>query len=177
MRHPRYIRFICFAGLAVALSFAGLWVRSYWYDTFLGYEARVTRAHVNHHYWTATDRGAFDIALRWESLSPSFKRERGVWSFYDRRREPSWCGVTGDPKPSFLGFQHWVVESPDSYRYNYTWIPFWFPTLLFAFPALWYFVFKRYMTPNKSPEPTAVGAVSSAVAVHAAGRRWLSFFR
>jgi len=32
-------------------------------------------------------------------------------------------------------------------------------------------------TPNKSPEPTAVGAVSSAIAVHVAGRRWLSFFR
>jgi hypothetical protein len=41
------------------------------------------------------------------------------------------------------------------------------------------------MSPNKSPEPTAVGAVSSAVppsfhfgatgAVHAASRRWLSF--
>jgi hypothetical protein len=32
-------------------------------------------------------------------------------------------------------------------------------------------------SPNKSPEPTAVGAVSSAVAVHAASRRWLSFLR
>jgi predicted acyltransferase len=32
-------------------------------------------------------------------------------------------------------------------------------------------------TPNKSPEPTAVGACSSAVAVPAASRRWLSFFR
>ena len=31
--------------------------------------------------------------------------------------------------------------------------------------------------PNKSPEPTAVGAASSAVAVHVAGRRWLSFLR
>jgi hypothetical protein len=31
--------------------------------------------------------------------------------------------------------------------------------------------------PNKTLEPTAVGAVSSAVAVHAASRRWLSFFR
>ena len=41
--------------------------------------------------------------------------------------------------------------------------------------------------PNQSPEPTAVlsavalaeedGAVSSAVAVHAASRRWLSFLR
>jgi hypothetical protein len=33
------------------------------------------------------------------------------------------------------------------------------------------------LMPNKSPEPTAVGAVSSAVAVHDASRRWLSFFR
>ena len=31
--------------------------------------------------------------------------------------------------------------------------------------------------PNKSPEPTAVGADSSAVAVHVASRRWLSFLR
>jgi hypothetical protein len=33
------------------------------------------------------------------------------------------------------------------------------------------------LPPNKSPEPTAVGACSSAVAVHVANRRWLSFFR
>jgi hypothetical protein len=33
------------------------------------------------------------------------------------------------------------------------------------------------MLPNKSPEPTAVGAVSSAVAVRVTGRRWLSFLR
>jgi hypothetical protein len=31
--------------------------------------------------------------------------------------------------------------------------------------------------PNKSPEPTADGAVSSAIAVRTASRRWLSFFR
>ena len=31
--------------------------------------------------------------------------------------------------------------------------------------------------PNQSPEPTAVGAGRSAVAVRAASRRWLSFFR
>jgi len=35
----------------------------------------------------------------------------------------------------------------------------------------------RELQPNKSPEPTAVGAVRSAVAVHVASRRWLSFFR
>ena len=36
----------------------------------------------------------------------------------------------------------------------------------------------RKMQANKSPEPTAVGAVSSAVAVHVASRRglaWLGF--
>ena len=39
--------------------------------------------------------------------------------------------------------------------------------------------FVRLLTlwPNKTLEPTAVGAVSSAIAVHAASRRWLSFFR
>ena len=31
--------------------------------------------------------------------------------------------------------------------------------------------------PNKSPEPTADSALSSAFAVHVAHRRWLSFFR
>jgi len=31
--------------------------------------------------------------------------------------------------------------------------------------------------PNQLPEPTAVGAVSSAVAVHVTSRRWLSFLR
>ena len=32
-------------------------------------------------------------------------------------------------------------------------------------------------SPNNSPEPIAVGAVRSAVAVHVTSRRWLSFFR
>ena len=31
--------------------------------------------------------------------------------------------------------------------------------------------------PNKTLEPTAVGAVRSAIAVHAVSRRWLSFLR
>ena len=33
------------------------------------------------------------------------------------------------------------------------------------------------LMPNKSPEPTAVGACRSAIAVRVASRRWLSFFR
>ena len=33
------------------------------------------------------------------------------------------------------------------------------------------------LMPNKALEPTADGAVRSAVAVNAASRRWLSFFR
>ena len=35
----------------------------------------------------------------------------------------------------------------------------------------------RALWPNKSPEPTAVGAGRSAIAVHATSRRWLSFLR
>jgi hypothetical protein len=31
--------------------------------------------------------------------------------------------------------------------------------------------------PNQSPEPTAVGAVRYAVAVHAARKAWLNFLR
>ena len=38
-------------------------------------------------------------------------------------------------------------------------------------------LYRRNVPPNKSPEPTAVGAGSSAVAVHAVSRRWLSFLR
>jgi hypothetical protein len=33
------------------------------------------------------------------------------------------------------------------------------------------------LMPNKSPEPTAVGPFSSAIAVHVVSRRWLSFLR
>jgi hypothetical protein len=39
------------------------------------------------------------------------------------------------------------------------------------------FGLKDSQWPNKSPEPTAVGHRSSAIAVHAASRRWLSFLR
>ena len=45
------------------------------------------------------------------------------------------------------------------------------------------FIIRRYLrsrkklTPNKSPEPTAVGHRSSAVAARVVSRRWLSFFR
>ena len=58
----------------------------------------------------------------------------------------------------------------------------WFALILVA-ALFWGFIIellimvKRRLWPNKSPEPTAVGAVSSAVAVNVASRRWLSFFR
>ena len=54
------------------------------------------------------------------------------------------------------------------------------------FPHLWFFDFAFSfhgfysvitLAPNKSPEPTAVGASRSAIAVHVTSRRWLSFFR
>jgi hypothetical protein len=49
----------------------------------------------------------------------------------------------------------------------------------FAFIVVCAVILVGFMNPmpNKSPEPTAVGACRSAIAVHAASRRWLSFFR
>jgi hypothetical protein len=50
-------------------------------------------------------------------------------------------------------------------------------TMLLFGTVLLYGVTLRSTFANKSPEPTAVGAFSSAVAVHVADRRWLSFLR
>ena len=49
--------------------------------------------------------------------------------------------------------------------------------LSFRFSHTFYSDVCLSLMPNKTPEPTAVGAVSSAVAVYIASRRWLSFFR
>ena len=53
--------------------------------------------------------------------------------------------------------------------------------VLMTLPGMFWFVWlmrnRLRLPPNKSPEPTAVGTDSSAVAVHVASRRWLSFFR
>jgi len=48
---------------------------------------------------------------------------------------------------------------------------------LFGVFAMIWWMSMRAVPPHKSSEPTAVGAVRSAVAVHAASRRWLSFLR
>ena len=143
------------ARLALAVCFAVLWARTYWFDMFLGYDTRTTVAKGCHKFWTATRPGAFDLAIQWESFNSNQQRRRGEWSFYDNKREPSFCGVVGGPEASasFLGFEHWVVETADSYRYKYTWIPFWFPTLLFASPAVWYFGAKK-LAPNRHLQPT-----------------------
>ena len=48
---------------------------------------------------------------------------------------------------------------------------------LFTVPSIYMRLERVSEWPNKSPEPTAVGAGCSAIAVHVAGRRWLSFLR
>jgi hypothetical protein len=48
---------------------------------------------------------------------------------------------------------------------------------LFTVPSIYMRLERVSEWPNKSPEPTAVGAFRSAIAVHVAGRRWLSFLR
>jgi hypothetical protein len=47
--------------------------------------------------------------------------------------------------------------------------------LLFMLCGSAYMAYTIIASPNQLPEPTAVGAVGSAVAVHAANRQWLSF--
>ena len=145
MGRPHIPRALFSASLALAVCFAVLWAHTYWFDAFLGYDTRTTMAKGSHKFWVSTQPGAFDIALQWESFNPNQQRSRGEWSFYDNKRQPSFCAVVGGPEApaSFIGFQHWVVETADLYCYNYTWIPFWFPTLLFASPAVWYFGSKK----------------------------------
>ena len=48
---------------------------------------------------------------------------------------------------------------------------------LFTVPSIYMRLERVSEWPNKSPEPTAVGAVRSAIAVPVASRRWLSFIR
>jgi len=56
----------------------------------------------------------------------------------------------------------------------------WSRAMMLVFFPLWYldarYIHSESRMLPKSPEPTAVGACSSAVAVHVASRRWLSFF-
>jgi hypothetical protein len=68
--------------------------------------------------------------------------------------------------------------SPEHYSGRLAWMALGVIWLLCLYPGYrWWRVRKRAVMPNKSPEPTAVGAGSSAVAVHVASRRWLSFHR
>jgi hypothetical protein len=41
----------------------------------------------------------------------------------------------------------------------------------------WFMYFRKLKQPNQSPEPTPIGAFSSAVAVNATNAARLSFFR
>ena len=76
--------------------------------------------------------------------------------------------ATGSPNaPDLLYFDD-VQFSPSS-------VPE--PSVLSIFISGTFVICYRVTRPNQSPEPTAVGAVSFAVAVHVASRRWLSFFR
>ena len=48
---------------------------------------------------------------------------------------------------------------------------------VFAFVGCYHIFVSVDHPPNKTPEPTAVGHRSSAVAAYVVSRRWLSFFR
>ena len=107
--------------------------------------------------------------LRWDSLAQFWYEYRLTW----RRPEDSVVG----PDAGFR--QAWFAESSlHGCCYQFVLTATRSQRTLLQFAER---VFQKtgfMMTrPNKSPEPTAVGAVSSAIAVHVASRRWLSFFR
>jgi hypothetical protein len=66
----------------------------------------------------------------------------------------------------------WLFPVSTVYQHFIVWLR---PVVFRIYPV--FHICFTFGMPNKSPEPTAVGAVCSAVAVHVAGRRWLSFFR
>ena len=72
---------------------------------------------------------------------------------------------------------HWCHVSGRAQRFEFVAFSFEFLLSHYVCVHVVHFCMSLIAMPNKSPEPTAVGAVSSAVAVRAASRRWLSFFR
>ena len=103
--------------------------------------------------WTGIN-GLFEI-----SATPNLGGSIG-WSF-------GFFPVPGSPMPQVSGtISISPVPEPSSF------------TLIVVAASL--LIIRRLystMWPNQSPEPTAVGAGRSAIAVHVASRRWLSFFR
>ena len=109
-------------------------------------------------------------ALRVGGGSAFYVRPRGVFGFY-------FACLAGDDSDSSIWMSKISAvrlgsacagssgEQVRSRRIGERWD---LPDFIMIFTISW---------PNKTPEPTADGAVSSAIAAHAASRRWLSFFR
>ncbi len=89
-----------------------------------------------------------------------------------------------------FGFEKGIIDRHGQYLNDpmyfygtdyYIAVPHLLLILLCLFPTLWLLIHRRSdkstPPPNKSPEPTAVSAGRSAIAVHTASRRWLSFLR
>ena len=91
-----------------------------------------------------------------------------IWSAMDAGIAGSWLARRSSGEPSFSFCSIWLRRE--------------LHTLTSIAAPMIYFRRLRFgqmkvQSPNKSPEPTAVGACSSAIAVHVTSRRWLSFFR
>ena len=117
--------------------------------------------------------GAISPAIAEEALKPQFDRWQGLGFRLDGEGQGRGFYHYGENIGYFAGFgagvsngRGWVIMSNAQKER--------FDPIVKAIAD----EFGWTRAPNrKSPEPTAVGAVSSAVAVHVASRRWLSFFR
>jgi hypothetical protein len=127
-------------------------------DYFLALEAAGSHVYGNNEYlWYRASSTAIDASPGWNINGLWYSLYGGSWNLSPSTYPPAAFEVTAEtvPEPSVTGF------------------------LLACLASLWSWQsFQRtIIRPNKSPEPTAVGARSSAVAVHVASRRWLSFLR
>ncbi len=91
-----------------------------------------------------------------------------IWSAMDTGIAGSWLARQSSGEPLFSFCSIWLRRERH-------------PLMSIAAPMIYFrhlrFGQMRVQSPNKSPEPTAVGAVRSAIAVHVTSRRWLSFQR
>jgi hypothetical protein len=103
-------------------------------------------------------------------------RRRDLWLRYTVREAAFWSRL--HLPPSFVAASRRFSEGRAVIYFVVVGLVAGLPLFIFSVGICIYMKERQLdRPPNKSPEPTAVGAVSSAVAVYVANRRWLNFLR
>src|SRR5688572_25853365 len=96
--------------LLLCVGTVALWVRSYWYATFIGYNAPITDTPVGWQYGLSLGGGSVRLNRKMETVNPSYRRP-GELRCYDKRIPPRYDHVGATPVVStdFLGFDYHVA--------------------------------------------------------------------